>query len=780
MNVTPDLLDGNPFEQMRLLMGDKWDDAWCVAIGPGDPRSKWFGGYAPDVLAGVRADNAVYVCVSSVAGRRVTQCVNEVRLFVLDDLGTKGDMDAALGELGLPRMMVETSPGNFTGFWVYETPLVDARVHVALMKAAIDRGLGDDLRDPTRIMRLGVGQNYKSDVKARNGGVPWDVRLDPDRMDPSRGVVDPETLAGQWGVDLSDAGLSQINVKDSVIEGSADPDNPDPWLEALSALGMTQGVPKPGVVDIRCPFMDEHTSRPETGTAYLGDGMFKCHHASCADRKSWDYRAAILDRIEEEITLGLSTGRGWLAARCFEKSGYDEDMARRLHAKGWADHEARLEKERDLVYDVWAFSTGDNRFWNLDTGESVDVMGFKVHMHGLLADYSDTGRKSADKVFLDDPRRIRVDTVTYAPGSPKITGVVNAAGQPVQAANLWRPGSTGFSPVRGVSRADVAPWLEHLEYLVPDARDRAYLLFWMAFVAQRPGQKIQWAYVLQGEQGTGKDTLFVPLWRLVGMRNVREVSMIELQSQFNSWVQAQVVVLQELGRSSRFDMAEMLKPYLAATGAGSILVNEKGVKRYPIPNVQNYLVLTNQMDALSLDETDRRYYVTCSPAQARDGSYYQALHDWMASGGAAKVAGFLLDQDIDAMSIDPSARPPMTQAKRNMMQAGLNMGQQWLLDEIEDGMFADRHVLTVREVIGGLPSHMRGKLNHRMVAEALRSIEGAFDLLEGGRARLGAERVRSVWGLRRFDLLREVAGQGPTAVGEFLKNDRAGNITSLF
>ena len=333
------LLIGNPFEQMKLLMGDKWGDAWCVAIGPSDPQSKWFGGYAPEVLKGAREDDAVYVCVSAVAGRRVTQCVEEVRLFVLDDLGTKGDMDAAIEALGLPRLMVETSPGNFTGFWVYAEPVLDPRVHVSLMKAAIDKGLGDDLRDPTRIMRLGVGQNYKSDVKARNRGKPWDVRLDLDRMDVSGGVVDAELLAEKWGVDLSEGALSRINVKDSVIEGSANLENPDPVLEALIALGRTLDVPKPGVVNILCPFIDEHTSRPETGTAYLGGGMFKCHHASCADRQSWHYREAILELIEEELTFGTSTGRGWVAARCFEKHPLDADELRRLHAKGWAEHE---------------------------------------------------------------------------------------------------------------------------------------------------------------------------------------------------------------------------------------------------------------------------------------------------------------------------------------------------------------------------------------------------------------------------------------------------------
>ena len=75
-----------------------------------------------------------------------------------------------------------------------------------------------------------------------------------------------------------------------------------------------------------------------------------------------------------------------------------------------------------------------------------------------------------------------VETVTYRPGGPQF---VNEGD--FEALNLYRP--TTLEPTSG----DVAPWLELVEYLIPDAKPRAHILDHFSSQVQRRGVKINHA-----------------------------------------------------------------------------------------------------------------------------------------------------------------------------------------------------------------------------------------------------------------------------------------------
>lgn len=698
-----------------LSGGLGWEQA---TLAVGDVR---FTGRGLDMIHHVMPVRDLYFCVGRLRRgetRRLVQNVEAVTCFVLDDLGTKADLDTAIGRVGTPTMLIETSPGNFSGLWVYDTPVRDPRIHVALMKAAADQGLTDPaVKDVARLMRLPAGSNNKDSAKAKNGGEPWPVRLDGwGRYDLSVRVR-VDDLAAVLGVDLSEDALVDVSVRASMDKGTADLSDKDEWLAALDALGWVLGEGSaPGKVDILCPFVGEHSVRVDTGTAYLGGGRFKCHHGACAERRIPDFQRAICEALDENG----EGGQNFLARAVFGKHPLDPEHIRRSKAAG----EARAAAERDaenLLFDDWVWIEGTKQFAHRALDRKLDTDGFNLEASGVLGLYGMTGKNAGSAVFKRDPRATRVDFPTYLPGAPRVCPVPWDDSGVLRAFNDWRP-QRDFTPERVVTDADVSPWLDHLDYLVPDDVERRYLLYWMGTVAQRPGEKIQWAYVLQGEQGTGKDTLFKPLWSLVGARNVREVTPEQLASSFTDWAKAQVIVLQELARSERFDVMNKLKVFLASTAQAMTWVNEKNLRPYPVLNLANFLVLTNNDDALAIDETDRRFMVCCSPAKPKDGAYYEWLHDWLTlMDGAELVAGWLLNLDLDRLAVSSTAAPPRTQSKRTMIRQGKSGPVSMILMELEEGCLSGRALLRSKDVVAAMKREHSLRVTDKQVIEALRA-----------------------------------------------------------
>lgn len=77
--------------------------------------------------------------------------------------------------------------------------------------------------------------------------------------------------------------------------------------------------------------------------------------------------------------------------------------------------------------------------------------------------------------------------------------------------------------------------LEHLEYLLPDLIERNHVVDLMHFLCVKPEVKINFALLLQGQQGTGKTAIGVLLRRIIGSNNVAEPSSDELKERWTKW-----------------------------------------------------------------------------------------------------------------------------------------------------------------------------------------------------------------------------------------------------
>jgi len=96
-----------------------------------------------------------------------------------------------------------------------------------------------------------------------------------------------------------------------------------------------------------------------------------------------------------------------------------------------------------------------------------------------------------------------------------------------------------------------------------------------------------------------------------------------------------------------------------------IRVNEKQLKAYRQRNHVNLALLSNEGQPLPLDNDDRRHCVIYTPPELSE-AYYDELRAEIDAGGVEAFYHHLLH--IDLTGFHPKKRPPMTTAKRALIE----------------------------------------------------------------------------------------------------------------
>ena len=288
--------------------------------------------------------------------------------------------------------------------------------------------------------------------------------------------------------------------------------------------------------------------------------------------------------------------------------------------------------------------------------------------------------------WLDRNRPI--EQMTWAPGAPKLIkdrliadgGWFSRPG--ITVFNLYRPPKLALG-----DSADAKRWIDHVYAVYPD--DAEHIIYWLAHRVQRPGEKINHALVLGGEQGIGKDSLLEPVKRAIGPWNCQEENPSTiLESRFNGYLKAVILRISEardLGDSNRFRFYDHLKAIIASP-PDVLRINEKHIREYYIPNLCGVVITTNhKTDGIYLPEDDRRHFVAWSPRKREDftDAYWQELwYYYDHEGGDAAVAAYLAELDLTAFN--PKAPPPKTPAFWDIISAGLAPEGAEMADIIEN------------------------------------------------------------------------------------------------
>lgn len=219
------------------------------------------------------------------------------------------------------------------------------------------------------------------------------------------------------------------------------------------------------------------------------------------------------------------------------------------------------------------------------------------------------------------------------------------------------------------------PFVDYLKRIVPDPEQRGWLLSWLAYPIQNPGAKLSSAVVLYSPtHGTGKSTMGAILNEIYGeaFSPVSADQVVGERQSNNEWADgAQLVFGDDFSPAATGKQGELRK----IITSDKIRLRRKYMPDTVIKDHANYLFTTNHKNSFQLDETDRRFFI-CEVQGERDEDFYEGFYEWMRSGGADAIHGYLLSINLDGFN--PAGVPPTTEAKKEFIEIGRYDLPRWL------------------------------------------------------------------------------------------------------
>ena len=273
------------------------------------------------------------------------------------------------------------------------------------------------------------------------------------------------------------------------------------------------------------------------------------------------------------------------------------------------------------------------------------------------------------KIWLGAEERSSVQRIVYLPGADRCSEG--------EFYNTWT--DDGAEAIQG----DVSPFLMVYENAIPDSRMRELLFQSFAWILQNRGKKLEKTFVFVSRQvGTGKSLFALAMSKILGMRNSASIDMADFSSDFNAVFAAkELVVIDDLHKVSKSDVAR-LRRYATSQ---RIVVNEKNIKRYEIDNAAVFVLTTNELGAIPMDDEERRnLVVSFEPVVHHTGEskWWKEYVSWLDSGGVGHLRWWLEHMDLSAF--DPFYHPPMTDVKSKMVAHSRSPEENFAFDLFTD------------------------------------------------------------------------------------------------
>lgn len=301
-----------------------------------------------------------------------------------------------------------------------------------------------------------------------------------------------------------------------------------------------------------------------------------------------------------------------------------------------------------------------------------DVM-YYPEMHGAM-DESKWSQKEGllgPEFFFDDSGLLRLNTF-------------NPDSIPAAAVELSRHDKKAISIVKDL-----------FVVLFPDDKERTYVMDWLAHIVQHPTKRINYSLLIRGAHGSGKSTIGVLMRALIGAPNVGYVSNSVMNGRFTDWAEGHILKIVEevYDKGDRYSAVDKQKEFISND---RFQVEGKGVKPRDVVNTSSKLMFTNHINALPLDENQRRYLVVSTQAEnkldmervygsSRDRErFFTNVYRAITDHGAA-VKRWFLDWEISS-SFNPKGHAPLdTNAFREMKEASNDGAGEFIAGMIKSG-----------------------------------------------------------------------------------------------
>ncbi len=198
---------------------------------------------------------------------------------------------------------------------------------------------------------------------------------------------------------------------------------------------------------------------------------------------------------------------------------------------------------------------------------------------------------------------------------------------------------------------------------------------WLAYIFQTK-KKAMTAWVLQGVPGTGKGIFYTKVLRpLFGVEHVPMRALQNIEEQFNLYMrQALFLVVDEFHMASAnagtMKIADKLKN---AITENTMTIRAMRSNQVEMPNFTNFIFLTNRMDAVKIEEGDRRYNIAPRQEQKLEHVYPEVIEgiddiSKELTVFAALLQNYNVNKQLVRTPIANNAKAQMAQVTMSVME----------------------------------------------------------------------------------------------------------------
>ena len=380
----------------------------------------------------------------------------------------------------------------------------------------------------------------------------------------------------------------------------------------------------------------------------------------------------------------------------------------------------------------WCYCSTENEFCNVVTGIKMAPAAFDNTFSSELMPDAEEEAKSGIPTILPTRFALNVKKIKKVEGyiyDPRQTEASPL--EPFFTLNGVEYLNTFRTSSQPKLEPKLAKWAEtvvmnHLRTIIAEEEYCMILLYWIATLVQYPGRKIGWSPVIQGAQGCGKTILFNLIEAALGRDNVSSVNPNTIKQSWNDWgFGKQCVSVEEMRvhGHSRADIMNALKDLITNE---LVTINKRNTDAVAGLNLTNFIGFTNYVDALYMEEDDRRYMFirSCIDSEAKVAAmkarnHFAEIIDLFKNHGGA-LRAFLLEVKIPEDFLAQKNAP-----RTKYRSDAIFESKSRLQESIEDAITGDNkligadiiHMEELKSVVGEPgnnhpPSHYLAAMNY--------------------------------------------------------------------
>jgi len=264
--------------------------------------------------------------------------------------------------------------------------------------------------------------------------------------------------------------------------------------------------------------------------------------------------------------------------------------------------------------------------------------------------------------WLDDPQIRKYNKMVFKPPPLRVEE---------QEFNTWTEIDilkTSYTPNDKI----IDRFLEYTNNLFNNKEVVDYILAYFANRFQNPAERNKVCIILYGEEGDGKNRFFDIFKNIVGNKYYIELESGKQLFSTHSCIEKEklFVCVNEARGKDNYENSEILK---ARITTDTLLVNPKGIQEFTIDNYCDYLMTTNNHNAVNIHDKSRRYlFVETTSYYSRNSEFFNSFSNDIVENKQALRVIYEYLMKFDIKSIIPTGNfqnhIPMTEIQETIIR----------------------------------------------------------------------------------------------------------------